>query len=111
MLATMGGLPAADPLAPGARRSWFAPGVGAQEAADGVGPDRGEDRHQQQREQPGCAGVLDHDAISRVTDSWARLAVEGWSEVRIQDSGLLTRVNTCGLAQHELGPGEPGTQQ
>jgi hypothetical protein len=34
----------AGDLGPGARRSWFAPGVGAQEAADGEEPDRGEDR-------------------------------------------------------------------
>jgi hypothetical protein len=35
------------------QRSWFAPGVSAQEAADGEEPDRGEDPHQQQRQQPG----------------------------------------------------------
>jgi hypothetical protein len=52
------------------RRSWFSPGVGAQEAADGEEPHRGEDRHQQQREEPGRRS---HPADDQGASGW-RLA-------------------------------------
>jgi hypothetical protein len=59
--------PSQRDVTPGERPgSWLSPGVGAEEAADGEGPDHRQDRHQQQRQQPGCRSQpADHQRRGR----------------------------------------------